>query len=121
MIRTYPIRVGGNSGPLSNEITWKIVTERTTVTRKIRRVGRFNMEMVKCAVKINRPTQIALNFIDYVSYADHGKQTFDKLTNKSKNFIKIVEQETGVPVTLIGTGPRNADIIDLRKEKDLFF
>jgi len=46
------------------------------------------MKMVKRAVKINRPTQIALNFIDYVSYADHGKQTFDKLTNKSKKFIK---------------------------------
>lgn len=47
-IRAFPIRVAGNSGPLENEITWeqlskeagfdKILQEKTSVTKKIRRV-----------------------------------------------------------------------------------
>jgi adenylosuccinate synthase len=112
---------------MMDEITWEIVTkesnspepiiEKTTVTRRVRRVGRFDVEMVKRAVMINRPTQIALNFIDYIDYADRGKQSFDDVTSKSKDFVAMVEREAGVPVTLIGTGPNNADIIDLREAK----
>jgi adenylosuccinate synthase len=76
VIRTYPIRVAGNSGPMYREIDWNILTqevgsnepiiERTTVTNKVRRVGRFDIELVKRAVMINRPTQIAITFADYL-------------------------------------------------------
>jgi adenylosuccinate synthase len=127
VIRTYPIRVGGPSGPLNNEITWDIITEesgspepiieKTTVTGRIRRVARFDIKQVKRAVMINRPTQIALNFIDYIDYRDRGKTSYDLLTDKSKHFIELLEQELEVPITLIGTGPYNVDIIDLRKKK----
>lgn len=34
-----------------------------------------------------------------------------------KDFIKEIEKVTNTPVTLIGTGERNCDIIDVRKEK----
>jgi adenylosuccinate synthase len=127
VIRTYPIRVADNSGPMHDEISWQVVTEEsksptpisesTTVTKKTRRVGRFDMEMVKRAAMINRPTQIALNFIDYISYENKEKRVYSKLTNEAKRFIKLIETETGIPVTFIGTGPNRTHIIDLRSEK----
>lgn len=127
VLRTYPIRVAGNSGPLANEVDWETVTresgyptpliERTTVTNNVRRVGRFDMDLVQRATMINRPTQIALMFIDYLDFQNKGKQDFDELTQKSKDFVHRIEDETGTPITLIGTGPRNGDIIDLRGQK----
>lgn len=74
VLRTFPIRVAGNSGPLRNELDWGTVgtesgaphsiVERTTVTGQVRRVGRFDMDMAVRSCLINKPTQIALNFAD---------------------------------------------------------
>jgi adenylosuccinate synthase len=36
------------------------------------------------------------------------------MSKEAKDFIKEVEKRTGVPVTLIGTGPEALDIIDRR-------
>jgi adenylosuccinate synthase len=36
------------------------------------------------------------------------------LDEKANTFVSKIERETGVPVTLIGTGPAEEDIIDLR-------
>ena len=51
VIRSYPIRVAGNSGPLPGETSWEAISdlidaqadlrEFTTVTKKLRRVGHF--------------------------------------------------------------------------------
>jgi adenylosuccinate synthase len=126
VVRTYPIRVAGNSGPLYEEISWDLVTsesrspspisERTTVTKNIRRVGRFDIELVKRAVMINRPTQIAITFIDYIDHANAGVRCYSELTQSAKQFIERIERETQVPVTLISTGAHTAQIIDLRKD-----
>jgi adenylosuccinate synthase len=43
-----------------------------------------------------------------------GARKFDDLTTDAKDFIKEVEKRTGVPVTLIGTGPEALDLIDRR-------
>jgi adenylosuccinate synthase len=83
VLRSFPIRVAGNSGPLANECTWEDVTtynaynssnskivpiiEYTSVTQKIRRVGFFDPEIVKLAIKYNQPTKIVLNHVDYLS------------------------------------------------------
>jgi adenylosuccinate synthase len=127
VVRTYPIRVAGNSGPLYDEITWQEVTraahspkpliERTTVTKNVRRVGRFDLELVKRAVLINPPTQIALTFIDYIDHANAGKRHYDELTATAKRFIAMLERELGIPVTLISTGAHTAEMIDLRTQK----
>jgi adenylosuccinate synthase len=127
VIRTYPIRVAGNSGPLLNELSWSDVTieshsphaiiEHTTVTKNVRRVGRFNIDHVKRATKVNSATQIALSFVDYLDYENFGVSSYAKLTTKAKYFIESLERETGVPVTLLSTGPKTEDTIDLRKEK----
>ena len=38
-------------------------------------------------------------------------KTYDDLPEKAKLFINIIEQEVGLPVKYIGTGPKNEDII----------
>src|SRR5205807_319526 len=79
VFRTFPIRVAGDqAGPLANEVTWddiqaesgypRPIREYTTVTNKLRRVGRFDYEVALQSVRLNQPTRIALNFIDYISY-----------------------------------------------------
>ncbi len=40
-----------------------------------------------------------------------------ELDEEAREFVSKIEQETGVPVTLIGTGPREEDIIDRRHSK----
>ena len=77
VLRAFPIRVAGDSGPLAHEISWEDITregghsspihEYTTVTKKLRRVGRFDPEIVKRAIAINQPTKIFLNHVDYVN------------------------------------------------------
>jgi adenylosuccinate synthase len=66
VIRTFPIRVGGNSGDLPNEITWELIrdssgapnveVEYTSVSKRIRRVGEFDINLDRRAALYNRPT-----------------------------------------------------------------
>lgn len=110
--RTYPIRVAGNSGPLNNELTWdemsilvgKPVLERTTVTRKVRRVGEWDGELFQRACVLNAPTSIAVTFLDYLSPEDEGKTDMLTLSEKSRNFIRYLEAISGAPVVMAGTG-----------------
>jgi adenylosuccinate synthase len=74
VFRTYPIRVAGNSGPFypdSEETTWEALgvdpeTERTTVTKKIRRVATWSDMQLREAMRLNGITDIALTFADYL-------------------------------------------------------
>ena len=127
VMRTYPIRVGGNSGPTqSKEVTWKEITKRsgsprpiieyTTVTGRVRRVFEQDYENLEKAILVNQPDQIALMFLDYINYEDYGKTRFDQLSKKSKDYICRLEKILGIPITLIGTGPEEDHIIDLRDE-----
>ncbi len=134
IIRPYPIRISNEtnigekvySGDYagSKEITWNEVSKRcgydgnleeyTTVTKKKRRVFEMNWERLRYNVMINRPTQLVLNFVQYIDYKAYRCKNYDKLPKKVKEFIAKIEEETQVPVTLIGTGEKNEDIIDLR-------
>lgn len=142
IMRPYPIRIS-NTTNLTNEdgstlvtssgdydgaeeITWDIVRERcgapadiefgeqTTVTKKTRRVFEMNWDRLKYVTKLNRPTMIALNFAQYIDWNALGCKRYVDLPQKVKDFITKVEEVTGVPVKLIGTGAGNDDIIDLR-------
>lgn len=56
VVRPNPIRVAGNSGELKGETTWEelnLPPERTTVTKKVRRVGQFDLDLVREAVQAN--------------------------------------------------------------------
>lgn len=98
VIRAFPIRVGGNSGPLKNETTWndlsqkagasEIFTEFTSVTKKLRRVAEFDAEVVKKAIQYNNPTKIVLNHIDYLDKRHHSSLTSTTISG----LIKIQSQ-----------------------------
>ena len=92
-IRTFPIRVEGNSGTLENEISWDELgqePELSSVTKKIRRIARFDSEIVKMAIDANRPSKIILNHVDYVS------------SEKQEDFIGKIEYEIGQKINFIG-------------------
>jgi adenylosuccinate synthase len=121
-VRTFPIRVEGNSGPLKNEISWEDVRrlsgypyeihEFTTVTGRLRRIAKFSLDLVKRATVVNRPTEIALHGADYIDFTNKGAKEYEDLTEHAINFISSLEDELQVPVTFIGTGPAETEIID---------
>jgi len=122
VIRTFPIRVEGNSGPLPKEIDWGTIQkesgypyeiqEFTSVTKRMRRVGRFDIEIVKKAVIANMPTHVALMGVDYVNYENNGVRYYNKLTQETKNFICWLEQELEFKTSFIGTGQSDYELID---------
>jgi adenylosuccinate synthase len=123
-IRTYPIRVGGNSGPLPTELTWEEIRHRsryphsideyTTTTKRLRRVADFSWDVIDRAVAANSPSQLAVHGVDYLDFSNKLAKSFTDLTDQAKDFISALEERTEVPVTLIGTGPDIDEIIDLR-------
>lgn len=112
--RTMPIRVAGNSGPLNNETTWEflekhsgghIKPERTTVTKKIRRIGGWDMDLAQAAVRANGgpPTvKLAITFLDYVDPTLADTTDISDLANE---VLLDIENELGCPVDYISTGP----------------
>ncbi len=125
-IRTYPIRVGGNSGPLKGEITWQELQRRsgypheimefTTATGRPRRIGSFDMDLVKKAAMVNRPTSIALHGADYIDYRNKSLTRFEELTNETKGFVACIDRELEVPVGFVGTGPTNEELVDVTRD-----
>lgn len=112
VIRTMPIRVGGNSGPLHNEITWEQLSQRlgrevlehTTVTGKVRRIGEWDPRLVETAVQLNAPSSLAINFMDYRNPEDYGVEAWENLSPEGKQFVKHLENRFDTPVSLVGTG-----------------
>jgi adenylosuccinate synthase len=115
--RTFPIRVAGNSGPFaegSQELSWdemKQVTgnpalsaEHTTVTGLPRRVATFSDAQFKDACRINRPTEIALTFADYLDSSVFKSDTVEN-SRRVLSFIEHIEALYDAPVSLVNTGP----------------
>lgn len=116
VFRTFPIRVAGpQAGPLKDEIDWETIrresgyphdiAERTSVTNKVRRVGRFDWDLAGEAVRINRPTRLAINGLDYLSAVNRDVLNFPNLTQGAKEFVKRLTECTSVSCDLLGTGP----------------
>lgn len=144
-LRTFPIRVGnvvedgeqvGFSGdfyPDCEELTWERVAresgmpkeearalaerERTTVTKRIRRVCTFSFDGLEQAVRTNGATKLCLNFVQYLDWSDHGlrggREAFGRLSKKTRTLIDQIQEESGVEVALIGTGADHEDMISL--------
>lgn len=110
--RTFPIRVAGNSGPMENETSWEEISrrvghqvqERTTVTKKVRRVAGWDDALFERSRLLNAPTSIALTFCDYVDPAVYGKREVEEvLTAPVRRFM----EKHGLvgSVRFLGTGP----------------
>ena len=120
VVRTFPIRVGGPSGPLPNEITWDevrslsgaphTIPEVTSVTKRLRRVAHFDMDSVRTACRYNRPTSLAIMGLDRLDYANTGVTSPSELTNAAGSFIRRVVASCATPVELVGTGFPTADV-----------
>lgn len=123
VLRTYPIRVAGNSGPLPNEIDWEEVSrksgsglpilEHTSVTKLVRRVAHFHPGVVKKAIESNSPTRIVLNHIDYV---DSECSIISALTKKADCFTKEIEELIDRPIDLFGFSP--SSLISRKQAKE---
>lgn len=121
VVRTFPIRVGGNSGPLNGEIDWseiqnisgapQLEPELTSVTRRVRRVGRFDFGAVSRACCYNRPTSLALMGVDRLDHANRSIQDPMRLSGLARDFMERLEREMNVPVEWVGTGFRTEDAI----------
>ncbi|HWX22459.1 MAG TPA: adenylosuccinate synthetase [Candidatus Binatia bacterium] len=121
VIRTFPIRVGGTSGPFPNEISWQeiqtvsgapeVLAEYTSVTKRLRRVARFDLDAVRIACSYNRPTGLAVMGLDRLDYANTGVTESAKLSAAGRKFLDALEMNTGVPVQFIGTGFGTFDAI----------
>jgi len=117
VFKTYTTRVGG--GPLPNELSQEEAEKRgwaevATVTGRIRRAAPFNYDLAKRAVMLNGATQAAVTKIDIVYPECKGVQSYEELSQQAKTFIKKIEKEIKVPVTLVGTGPGTWEIVDRR-------
>jgi adenylosuccinate synthase len=132
VLRTFPIRVAGpQAGPLKDEISWeqlqresaypRAIEERTSVTNKVRRVGRFDWELAERAVMVNRPTRLAVNGLDYLGASNRGEQYWEGLTSSVHKFLCELEQKLGVAVTYGGTGPSLEDVVVRKRTVDNAF
>lgn len=127
VVRTYPIRVGGESGPLSSEISWQQIEERsgltgladkelTSKTKRLRRVGEPEWDLLRKAAVLNAPTDVALSFADYLSAENRDASRFEQLTDETIRFVDEVERVTGARVSLIATGfDSRRGVIDRRQ------
>lgn len=108
VIRAFPIRVAGESGPLVGETSWASIAQRsglkrdireyTTVTNKERRVGEFDANAVQSAIRANMPNRIVLNHLDYI-----GPENSIFLSNSTvSKFIEIVSSDIGQQIDWYG-------------------
>ncbi|MHB1302635.1 MAG: adenylosuccinate synthetase [Acidiphilium sp.] len=125
--RTYPIRVGGTSGPIGIEIEPEVIANRSdipldairktevgSISGKPRRMAEFDFERVRRAAVLNGATEIALTFADYLAAANAKAKSYDELTPDTRHFVDDIESVTGVRVALISTRFHRDGMIDRR-------
>ncbi|WP_431825088.1 adenylosuccinate synthetase [Burkholderia sp. F1] len=133
VIRPMPIRVGdpdGNeghtSGPLKHETSFDAIAkyaeldaaalhsaEKTSTTKRKRRVGWFEWDQFRRACALNAPTDIVLTFADYIHASNRNARRFEQLTQETIKFVEELERVSQAPVSLINTRfPRQEDGVD---------
>lgn len=121
VFRTYPIRVGGFSGPMDGEeIDFKTIADRaghetppvefTSVTNKKRRIFEWSWEQFEYTIRLNDPNKIAITFLDYINADDFGVESWENLSRDSKKFVTEIDERAqamnGSRVEFLKTGPR---------------
>ena len=112
VVRSYPIRVGGNSGPGyddQKEIGWGdlgVTPERTTVTNKERRVFTWSDQQYRAALRANRPGIVFVNFLNY--FKSEGDWRGFVGTKVERVYKEVMGRSP--KAILLGFGPRNEDI-----------
>lgn len=135
VIRYTPIRVGNpdtpgmSSGPLKHETSFLEVSkeaglnalevesnEKTSTTKRPRRVGWFDWELFRRSCALNAPSDIVLTFADYHKIENEDAKRFEQLHIETIKFIEEIERVAQAPVSLISTRfPRDGEEkLDLR-------
>jgi adenylosuccinate synthase len=70
------------------------------------------------AVRGNRPTRIALNGLDYLSFANLGLKAMENLSSDAKTFISKLEEESMTLIGYLGFGPSVGQVLERRKKQD---
>lgn len=144
-VRSFPIRVGNNyrdgqqtgySGDFmgdQQETTWEQIAkdaefpadeaaalaerERTTVTKKIRRVATQSWSLLRDASVALGATKLILNFPQYIHWSAYkvrgGREVLPKLHPKVRAYVEKMEDVTNLPVVMIGTSAEHEDYIYL--------
>lgn len=133
VIRPMPIRVGDpdgetghTSGPLKHETSFDEIArhagldasalhkaEKTSTTKRKRRVGWFEWEQFRKACALNAPTDIVLTFADYLHSSNRNARRFEQLAADTIKFVEELERVSQAPVSLINTRfPREEDGTD---------
>jgi adenylosuccinate synthase len=122
VFRTFPIRVAGEqAGPMRDEITWETIQkesgypyavhEMTTVTRKTRRVARFDFDLALAAAQMNRPTLVAVNGLDYLDFGVRNVKDYGLLSQRSFEFLARLSGVLSMPIAYCGTGPSLGEVV----------
>jgi len=88
--------------------------EKTSTTKRERRIAEFDWALLRKAASLNAPTDIALTFSDYVSIKNRDARRFDQLTPETIRFVQEIERVAAAPVSLISTRFHSRSIIDRR-------
>jgi adenylosuccinate synthase len=127
VMRTFPIRVGnlynemgeeiGTSGPFykdSMELDWDrdfpgIEPERTTVTKRVRRIATWSDKQYHAALMLNRPDIVILTFCDYFGSAPDFRHMIKRMQQ--------VEEKAGLHVKkAFSFGPHVEDMTSFMEE-----
>jgi len=138
VLRTFPIRVGneydaegrevGTSGPVypdMRELTWEEMSqrvgapllERTTVTKKVRRIFTFSHVQLVHALWVAGPSSVFLNFCNYL---DAGAGAKSPIYNSAlETFIDelrltLLRDRGGGTLKWLGFGPCYDDVREVR-------
>jgi len=117
VLKSFMTRVGAGSLPQElskDEAVRRGWFEIAAGTGRERRSAPFNFDIAKRAAMINSATEAVLTKLDILFPECNGVTSFEQLCGEAKEFIAKVETETGVSVSLIGTGPSVFDVIDRR-------
>lgn len=143
VFRTYPIRVHGNSGPWwwdQTEATWEqigVPEEKTTVTKRVRRVATWSQEGALKAIDVCGINKIALTFWDYIDagadeeLAPWNRQPWERPSlGYAEQYIpqntrgasmiyalNAIQNLTGAKLSWLATGPRPENVHDVVLEK----
>lgn len=119
VMRTFPIRVAGNSGPMYRELSWNQMAtmtegrtpedgERTTVTNLVRRIGMWDPDLAERMAMVCRPDAIALSFLDYAfpRLADCDLVSDIESDDEVMTYLhKLSSDARETPIAWVSTGP----------------
>ncbi len=117
VLKSYVTRVGG--GELDGEISHEEAKKRGwdeygTVTGRQRRAAPFDYNLARRARMINGATMIGLTKLDILFPDCKGAKDYSELGVDAKKFVRKIEDEVKIPVSLIGTGPGVDELINRR-------